>query len=132
MGVLITFGVMIVVLGVASVLILYFSKKKRTRVNTQASSKAKEPITTEVPVSGEVSMHSLITGFRVFIGIVASFFLIMTYTNVNNSIESAVKMGASAIQIIQVYSQGMFEALIITGGALALYILSRVSFKNKD
>jgi hypothetical protein len=70
-------------------------------------------------------MVFLVGALRVLIGLGALVLLIITYMDTSDTIRYAGMMDASAGQVTQVYAEGIFKALAITGGALALYIMSR-------
>ncbi len=122
-GLIITISVTIGALIIISLLVFFLMRNKGTQQYKNKNYTPKE--IQAFNIGGNLSQRSLIIGFRIFIGISATILLILIYIGTQDTIEKASYMGASAIQIIQVYSEGMFNALIITGAALGLYILSR-------
>ncbi|MFA5308874.1 MAG: hypothetical protein WC370_05225 [Dehalococcoidales bacterium] len=74
----------------------------------------------------------LVGAVRFFVGLLAVIFLVVIYKNTMSNVDFAASAGASAIQIIQLYAEGMFKALAVTGGAVALYILSRFYQRNPN
>lgn len=71
------------------------------------------------------SLAQFVLVFRVFIGIIAFILLLIIYNNTLDVISIASYMEASAVQLIQLYSEALFQALIVTGGVLSLYIMSK-------
>ena len=63
--------------------------------------------------------------FRVIIGIGAMIALAINYWTVQGDVESARISGASAIQIIQIWTPHLYYGVMIIGIAIALYIVSR-------
>jgi len=70
-------------------------------------------------------MAYLVGAFRVIIGLGALVLLIITFLDVNDTVRYAGMVDASGMQVIQIYAEGIFKALAITGGAVALYILTK-------
>jgi hypothetical protein len=70
-------------------------------------------------------MSYLVGAFRVLIGLGALVLLILTYLDTSDTVKYAGMVDASGMQALQIYAGGIFKAVAITGGALALYILSR-------
>lgn len=62
---------------------------------------------------------------RFLIGIGGLASLGVEYHTANHDADNASKVGASAIQIVQVWTPHLFNAMLIIGVTLTLYVLSR-------
>ncbi len=67
---------------------------------------------------------------RFISGAAALILLVVTYFNTMDNIRYAERVDASAIQVIQVYVEGIFTGFFIIAVLLAIYIFSRFYEQN--
>ena len=126
-GLIITISIIFGIFLIISLIVFLLTRKRNPTI--KQSNNVPEEIAT-INIGGKISQRSLVIGFRILIGVSSVISFIVIYNKTQATIDKVSNLGASAIQIMQIYSEGLFYALIVTGIALSLYILSRAYIKN--
>ncbi len=84
-----------------------------------------QPLEIKNPYGGTSTMAYIVGGFRAVIGLAAVLVLVYTFNSTRDTLQHYAEADLSAVQVIQVYVEGMFQAVITIGIAIALYIVTR-------